>query len=167
MLMLISRRASDDCPLNKDLVLESKGKNTKGAQDGKHRRLHVLLQTASKTDSSKEGDEMDDEMRSKMRTVDSFLRANSSLSFAKRSAYKKCPQAARDDVLEYLSGQLIIVEKEKNDMVKKVQLERVCLFNIVDTLFQLFLPKDFECVTSRKFWGAVLQVLRVSALKLA
>lgn len=158
----LKRATADECALNETLLPESKGKNTKDVQECEHRRLHVL-QPTSKTGSSNNADEVGEDIRSKMRTVDSFLRANPSLSFAKRSAYKNCPQAARDELLRYLNEQVKEVEREKNDMLKKVQDERVCLFNIADTLFQLFLPKEFETVTSRKFWGAVLQVVNVSA----
>lgn len=95
-----------------------------------------------------------------MESVALFLEEKT--SFAKQTAYKACPRATRADVLSFLLEQASEVDEKKDDELRQIQEDRVSLFNVADSWYQLFLPPDCQYPTVDKFWGAIMDVMKVS-----
>lgn len=85
-------------------------------------------------------------------------------SYSNRSAYKNCKPGTRKECHAYLDSLASIVEADGTDNVRRAYEEKIDIFNTTETLYRFFLPRDFEDPTSGKFWGAIRNMLEVSAI---
>lgn len=115
------------------------------------------------TESSSSKKPFVDTLGTQMEGVALFLEEKT--SFAKQTAYRSCPGATRADVYSFLLAQAEEVEEKKDDNLRQIQEDRITLFNVVDSWYQLFLPPDCQYATVNKFWGAIMDVMKVRTQK--
>ncbi|OAA73175.1 Mg2+ transporter protein, CorA-like protein [Cordyceps fumosorosea ARSEF 2679] len=81
-------------------------------------------------------------------------------AYATQAAYSDCSVTSHDAALEKLKSDGVEVEDEKSDSRKREYEDGIELFNMAESLFQLFLPLDCDGPTTGKFWGAVRDLAR-------
>ena len=95
--------------------------------------------------------------------VDEWLRRMTSFGDAK--AYKACRRSSRSSVRLYLQEEGRELEDVKSHRggysnVDQLHFEDLIdIFNAADTIFQFFLPVDFEGPTVGKYWGAINSII--------
>jgi len=89
-------------------------------------------------------------------------------SFGDAKAYKACDLNSRSSVRRYLEEKRR--ELESADPLKREYRgdqrrfeEKIDIFNAADTIFQFFLPVDFEGPTVGKYWGAIDNLIVVGS----
>ncbi|PHH79574.1 hypothetical protein CDD80_4454 [Ophiocordyceps camponoti-rufipedis] len=113
--------------------------------------LHVF--TLRPGDSTAASESADEALRTQLAKAEKFLLRNA--SFAQRQAYRSCVGALRREVLDGLVGEGSAVEVEGDDSMRASHEVRLDLFHSCETIFQLYLPRDFDGPTTDKFWGSV------------
>ena len=101
-----------------------------------------------------------DALRVQLQAAEKFLLTET--AFSNRKAYKCSNESTRSETYNYLAGLNSRVEENGQDAVRRAYEERIDIFNAADILYRLFLPKEFDDPTSRKFWGAVKELVMVS-----
>lgn len=79
-------------------------------------------------------------------------------AYVTQTAYNDCTESSHGAALENLKVIGVEVDNEKSDLRKRGHEDGLELFNIAETLFQLFLPLDCDGPTTNKFWGAILDL---------
>ncbi|PFH60487.1 hypothetical protein XA68_10877 [Ophiocordyceps unilateralis] len=102
-----------------------------------------------------------DELRTQLVAAEKFLLSHA--SFPQRRAYKSCVGASRREVLEVLASESSAVEAEADDSMRSSHEERFDFYNSSETVFQLFLPRDFDGPTTDKYWGSVRSITMSSS----
>lgn len=83
-------------------------------------------------------------------------------SFSNRKEYKGAKESNRDEVLNYLKGIAGKVDEDGTDEVRRAYEERIDIFTAADLVHGLFLPNGFDDPTSKKFWGSLKEIVKVS-----
>jgi hypothetical protein len=109
-------------------------------------------QTAKQTES-------DSDLTSQLASAETFLQEQT--PYATQTAYASCRETTRDKIVLLLAAESTRVEEQKDDDLRRRHDQDLALFNMADSLFQLFLPADFEGPTVKKFWGAVMDFCTV------
>ncbi|OAQ95678.1 hypothetical protein LLEC1_03203 [Akanthomyces lecanii] len=115
--------------------------------------LHTLALIIQTSDKGEKPPAIQSELILQLEAADKFLMEQP--AYATQAAYSDCADVSRDAALERLRLEGAKVEDEKNDVRKREYEDGIELFNIAESLFQLFLPLTCDGPTTGKFWGAV------------
>ena len=115
--------------------------------------LHTLALMMQSSEKEEKIPAIQSELKLQLEAADKFLTEQP--AYATQAAYSDCADVSRDAALEKLKLEGAKVEDEKNDVRKREYEDGVELFNIAESLFQLFLPLTCDGPTTGKFWGAV------------
>ena len=83
-------------------------------------------------------------------------------SYTAQRGYKNCELMTRDGVKEQVEKLAARVEEKRTDTARRSYDERLEVFNMAETLFQLFFPLTFHGPTTGKYWGALRKLMEVS-----
>ncbi|GKT48103.1 uncharacterized protein ColSpa_08284 [Colletotrichum spaethianum] len=79
-----------------------------------------------------------------------------------RRAYLEAETSTRNEVYLYLEQLGEDMQSTKKVWRKQDYEERIDIFNAADSLFRFFLPPLFDGPTTERFWGAVMNLVRMS-----
>ncbi|KAJ4855539.1 corA-like mg2+ transporter protein domain-containing protein [Trichoderma breve] len=122
--------------------------------------LHVFTLLSKSADSS--NDSILKDLQEQLSAAEKFLTEKT--SYTAQREYKRCELMTRDGVNEQLEKLGTRIEEKKSDKVRRSYEERLDVFNIADTLFQLFFPLTFHGPTTGKYWGALSNKMRMPEL---
>jgi hypothetical protein len=77
-----------------------------------------------------------------------------------RRTYQACPQRKRQEILDVLA--VGTVDAGSSEKSRKAHQRKIDLFDVAESVFQVFLPLHFDGPTVGKFWGALHRLLTVS-----
>ncbi|KAK1723977.1 uncharacterized protein BDZ83DRAFT_579540 [Colletotrichum acutatum] len=98
-------------------------------------------------------------LQKQLSEVEEFLTAET--NGPDRRAYLEAEMSTRNEVFEYLEQQGARMQDTKKSWKKQDYEERVDIFNAADSLFRFFLPPLFDGPTTERFWGAVMNLVRI------
>lgn len=119
--------------------------------------LHVFTLLSKSADSS--NDSILKDLQEQLSAAEKFLTEKT--SYTAQRGYKRCELMTRDGVNGQLEKLAARIEEKKSDTVRRSYEERLDVFNIADTLFQLFFPLTFHGPTTGKYWGALSKLMEV------
>ncbi|KAL7904353.1 hypothetical protein GGI35DRAFT_200406 [Trichoderma velutinum] len=122
--------------------------------------LHVFTLLSKGADSS--NDSILKDLQEQLSAAEKFLTEKT--SYTAQSGYKRCELMTRDGVNKQLEKLAARIEEKKSDTVRRSYEERLDVFNMADTLFQLFFPLTFHGPTTGKYWGALSKLMEMSEL---
>ncbi|TQV97268.1 Mg2+ transporter [Cordyceps javanica] len=117
--------------------------------------LALIIQRREKGDKPP----MASELKLQLEAADKFLMEQP--SYSTQAAYSGCTTMSHGAVLEKLKLEGAEIEDEKSDARKREYEDGIELFNIAESVFQLFLPLTCDGPTTGKFWGAVSNLASV------
>lgn len=118
--------------------------------------LHTLALIIQSSEKEEKVPAIQSELKLQLEAADKFLMEEP--AYATQAAYSDCVDVSRTAALERLRLEGVKVEEEKNDVRKREYEDGVEMFNIAESLFQLFLPLSCDGPTTGKFWGAALDL---------
>ncbi|UKZ79218.1 hypothetical protein TrVFT333_006968 [Trichoderma virens FT-333] len=122
--------------------------------------LHVFTLLSKNAESS--GDSILQDLREQLSAAEKFLTEKT--SYTAQRGYKRCELMTKDGVQEQLEKLAVRVEEKKSDTIRRSYDERLDVFNMADTLFQLFFPLTFHGPTTGKYWGALSKLMHIPEL---
>ncbi|CAM1507046.1 Fc.00g066870.m01.CDS01 [Cosmosporella sp. VM-42] len=133
--------------------------NTKAGNKGKpeHDDLHVLTLVPGHLKRASI-----DALKVQLQAAERFLLTET--AFSNRKAYKCSKESTRSKTYNYLAELNVKVEENGKDIIRRAYEERIDIFNAADILYGVFLPKSFDDPTSRKFWGAIKEMVTLHEL---
>ncbi len=115
----------------------------------------MSLQTNQKTKQATASFELADQLAS----AEKFLQEQT--PYATQTAYERCDEATRRKVVLLLEAETARIEDQKDDEGRRRHEQDLVLFNMADSLFQVFLPAGCQGPTVTKFWGAIMALCTV------
>ncbi|PNP48191.1 hypothetical protein THARTR1_10332 [Trichoderma harzianum] len=122
--------------------------------------LHVFTLLSKSADSS--NDSILKDLQEQLSAAEKFLAEKT--SYTAQRGYKRCELMTRDGVNGQLERLAARIEEKKSDTVRRSYEERLDVFNMADTLFQLFFPLTFHGPTTGKYWGALSKLMEMPEL---
>ncbi|EHK21542.1 uncharacterized protein TRIVIDRAFT_209419 [Trichoderma virens Gv29-8] len=122
--------------------------------------LHVFTLLSKNAESS--GDSILQDLREQLSAAEKFLTEKT--SYTAQRGYKRCELMTKDGAQEQLEKLAVRVEEKKSDTIRRSYDERLDVFNMADTLFQLFFPLTFHGPTTGKYWGALSKLMHIPEL---
>lgn len=123
-------------------------------------RSPALLELMSpKTSQTAKSATAGDELTTRLSSAEKFLREET--PYTTQNAYELCDEVPRRKVVILLEAESARIEDQKDDDARRLHEQNVALFNMADSLFQIFLSIDCEGATVKKFWGAVMALCTV------
>ena len=164
----VLRRHSEPPARNPHNLDAKKEKGTSGSKDTKSAtaspRPAAMLELMNfKANQTARPTGSDGDLASQLAFVEKFLQEQT--PYATQTAYESCRETTRDKIVTLLAAESTRVEEQKDDDLRRRHDRDLALFNMADSLFQLFLPADFEAPTVSKFWGAVMDFCTVRFLQ--
>ncbi|GKT54745.1 Mg2+ transporter [Colletotrichum tofieldiae] len=99
-------------------------------------------------------------LQKQLSEVEEFLTAET--NGPDRRAYLETETSTRNEVYLYLEQLGADMQSAKKAWRKQDYEERIDIFNAADSLFRFFLPPLFDGPTTERFWGAVMNLVRMS-----
>ena len=99
-------------------------------------------------------------LKAQLNAAEKFLEEDT--SWSNRKAWKIQRESNRDEVFTYLKSLAAKIDRDGDDDARRAYEDRVDLFNTVDGIHGLFLPKGFDDPTSRRFWGSLKEILNMN-----
>ncbi len=115
--------------------------------------LHTLALMIQSSEKEEKLPAIQSELKLQLEAADKFLTEQP--AYATQAAYSDCTDVSHGTALEKLKLEGVKVVDEKNDARKREYEDGVELFNMAESLFQLFLPLTCDGPTTGKFWGAI------------
>lgn len=115
--------------------------------------LHTLALMIQSSEKEEKLPAIQSELKLQLEAADKFLTEQP--AYATQAAYNDCTDVSHGTALEKLKLEGVKVVDEKNDARKREYEDGVELFNMAESLFQLFLPLTCDGPTTGKFWGAI------------
>ncbi|KAL7946702.1 hypothetical protein V8C42DRAFT_352261 [Trichoderma barbatum] len=122
--------------------------------------LHVFTLLPKSAGSS--SDSILQDLHEQLSAAEKFLTEKT--SYSAQRGYKRCELMTRDEVHEQLEKLAARVEQKRSDTARHSYDERLGVFNMADTLFQLFFPLTFHGPTTGKYWGALSKLMEIPEL---
>ncbi|KAL7957117.1 hypothetical protein V8C34DRAFT_286828 [Trichoderma compactum] len=122
--------------------------------------LHAFTLLSKSADSS--NDSIIKDLQEHLSAAEKFLTEKT--SYTAQRGYKRCELMTRDGVNGQLEKLAARIEEKKSDTVRRSYEERLDVFNMADTLFQLFFPLTFHGPTTGKYWGALSKLMEMPEL---
>ncbi|OHW93088.1 Mg2+ transporter [Colletotrichum incanum] len=104
-------------------------------------------------------------LQKQLSEVEEFLTAET--NGPDRRAYLEAETSTRNEVYLYLEQLGADMQSTKKAWKKQDYEERIDIFNAADSLFRFFLPPLFDGPTTERFWGAVMNLVRMSPPEVA
>ncbi|KAK4077895.1 uncharacterized protein Triagg1_3589 [Trichoderma aggressivum f. europaeum] len=122
--------------------------------------LHVFTLLSKSADSS--SDSVLKDLQEQLSAAEKFMTEKT--SYTAQRGYKRCELMTRDGVNGQLEKLAARIEEKKSDTVRRSYEERLDVFNMAGTLFQLFFPLSFHGPTTGKYWGALSKLMEMPEL---
>ncbi|KAK0381418.1 hypothetical protein CLIM01_01279 [Colletotrichum limetticola] len=129
-----------------------------GQSNKTNEMFHVFSWAEARSPSPMEGPNFI-VLQKQLSEVEEFLTAET--NGPDRRAYLEAEMSTRNEVFEYLEQQGAQIQDTKKLWKKQDYDERVDIFNAADSLFRFFLPPLFDGPTTERFWGAVMNLVRI------
>lgn len=151
--------ASSQASPSRALAIEEEGKEAVTVTNHpKDPPLHVLTLIIQRSEGDEKPPSLESEIEAQLAGAEKFLTEQP--AYSTQAAYNECPNLSRAQVIEQLRLENSKIEEEKNDVRRKEYDDGIELFNVAESLFELFLPLNSTGPTTGKFWAAILDLAR-------